>query len=100
MGAEERVHPAPVTTRKAPENWTCSGSWGLSPSSGNSPHPQALSSSGFLLVPPPERQLFLATWKDIPNENEAQFQIRDCPLNAGEAPLTHHSSPARPSPTP
>ncbi|XP_073410193.1 AP-1 complex subunit beta-1-like isoform X2 [Dendrobates tinctorius] len=26
-----------------------------------------------------ERQMFLATWKDIPNENEAQFQIRDCP---------------------
>ncbi|XP_048958025.1 AP-1 complex subunit beta-1 isoform X6 [Canis lupus dingo] len=30
-----------------------------------------------------DRQMFLATWKDIPNENEAQFQIRDCPLNAG-----------------
>lgn len=30
--------------------------------------------------------MFLATWKDIPNENEAQFQIRDCPLNTGEAP--------------
>ncbi|KAK4813226.1 hypothetical protein QYF61_018027 [Mycteria americana] len=29
-----------------------------------------------------ERQMFLATWKDIPNENEAQFQIKDCPLNA------------------
>uniref|UniRef100_A0A452FHQ5 AP complex subunit beta n=1 Tax=Capra hircus TaxID=9925 RepID=A0A452FHQ5_CAPHI len=29
-----------------------------------------------------DRQMFLATWKDIPNENEAQFQIRDCPLNA------------------
>ncbi|XP_069475370.1 AP-1 complex subunit beta-1 [Ambystoma mexicanum] len=28
-----------------------------------------------------ERQMFLATWKDIPNENEAQFQIKDCPLN-------------------
>ncbi|KAK2121336.1 hypothetical protein P7K49_002722 [Saguinus oedipus] len=28
--------------------------------------------------------MFLATWKDIPNENEAQFQIRDCPLNAGK----------------
>lgn len=28
--------------------------------------------------------MFLATWKDIPNENEAQFQIRDCALNAGE----------------
>ncbi|MEE6511046.1 hypothetical protein FKM82_017227 [Ascaphus truei] len=26
-----------------------------------------------------ERQMFLATWKDIPNENEAQFQIRECP---------------------
>lgn len=30
-----------------------------------------------------ERQMFLATWKDIPNENEAQFQIKDCSLNAG-----------------
>ncbi|KAG8455656.1 hypothetical protein GDO86_001735 [Hymenochirus boettgeri] len=29
-----------------------------------------------------ERQMFLATWKDIPNENEAQFQIRDCPLSS------------------
>lgn len=35
---------------------------------------------------PADRQMFLATWKDIPNENEAQFQIRDCPLNAGRAP--------------
>lgn len=31
-----------------------------------------------------ERQVFLATWKDIPNENELQFQIKDCHLNAGE----------------
>uniref|UniRef100_A0A8C5LZX0 AP complex subunit beta n=1 Tax=Leptobrachium leishanense TaxID=445787 RepID=A0A8C5LZX0_9ANUR len=29
-----------------------------------------------------ERQMFLATWKEIPNENEAQFQIRDCPSNS------------------
>ncbi|KFP19357.1 AP-1 complex subunit beta-1 [Egretta garzetta] len=29
-----------------------------------------------------ERQMFLATWKDIPNENEAQFQIKDCSFNA------------------
>uniref|UniRef100_K7GE68 AP complex subunit beta n=1 Tax=Pelodiscus sinensis TaxID=13735 RepID=K7GE68_PELSI len=29
-----------------------------------------------------ERQMFLATWKDIPNENEAQFQIKECPLSA------------------
>ncbi|XP_037734991.1 AP-1 complex subunit beta-1 isoform X3 [Chelonia mydas] len=29
-----------------------------------------------------ERQMFLATWKDIPNENEAQFHIKDCPLSA------------------
>ncbi|KFV77411.1 AP-1 complex subunit beta-1, partial [Dryobates pubescens] len=29
-----------------------------------------------------ERQMFLATWKDIPNENEAQFQIKDCALSA------------------
>ncbi|XP_010002079.1 PREDICTED: AP-1 complex subunit beta-1 isoform X6 [Chaetura pelagica] len=29
-----------------------------------------------------ERQMFLATWKDIPNENEAQFQIKDCSLSA------------------
>nr|XP_020656496.1 AP-1 complex subunit beta-1 [Pogona vitticeps] len=29
-----------------------------------------------------ERQMFLATWKDIPNENEAQFQVKDCPLSA------------------
>lgn len=27
--------------------------------------------------------MFLATWKDIPNENEAQFQIKDCSLSAG-----------------
>nr|XP_009934898.1 PREDICTED: AP-1 complex subunit beta-1 [Opisthocomus hoazin] len=30
-----------------------------------------------------ERQMFLATWKDIPNENETQFQIKDCSLSAG-----------------
>lgn len=30
-----------------------------------------------------ERQVFLATWKDIPNENESQFQIKDCHLNSG-----------------
>uniref|UniRef100_Q5SVG4 AP complex subunit beta n=1 Tax=Mus musculus TaxID=10090 RepID=Q5SVG4_MOUSE len=32
-----------------------------------------------------DRQMFLATWKDIANENEAQFQIRDCPLNTEAA---------------
>lgn len=42
--------------------------------------------SGFIVVASflaAERQMFLATWKDIPNENEAQFQIKDCSLNAG-----------------
>uniref|UniRef100_A0A8B9QFC0 Adaptor related protein complex 2 subunit beta 1 n=1 Tax=Apteryx owenii TaxID=8824 RepID=A0A8B9QFC0_APTOW len=34
-----------------------------------------------------ERQVFLATWKDIPNENELQFQIKDCHLNAGAGVL-------------
>ncbi|CAB1316517.1 unnamed protein product, partial [Coregonus sp. 'balchen'] len=29
-----------------------------------------------------ERQVFLATWKDIPNENELQYQIKECHLNA------------------
>uniref|UniRef100_A0A8C4QHQ4 AP complex subunit beta n=1 Tax=Eptatretus burgeri TaxID=7764 RepID=A0A8C4QHQ4_EPTBU len=29
-----------------------------------------------------DRQVFLATWKDIPNENELQFQIKECSLNA------------------
>nr|XP_014351883.1 PREDICTED: AP-1 complex subunit beta-1 [Latimeria chalumnae] len=29
-----------------------------------------------------ERQVFLATWKDIPNENEVQFQIKECTLNS------------------
>ncbi|XP_043924368.1 AP-1 complex subunit beta-1 isoform X2 [Protopterus annectens] len=29
-----------------------------------------------------DRQVFLATWKDIPSENEAQFQIKDCTLSA------------------
>ncbi|KAJ8286105.1 hypothetical protein GJAV_G00034610 [Gymnothorax javanicus] len=32
-----------------------------------------------------ERQVFLATWKDIPGDNEAQFQIKDCHLNADAA---------------
>ncbi|XP_029339027.1 AP-1 complex subunit beta-1 [Mus caroli] len=32
-----------------------------------------------------DRQMFLATWKDIANENEAQFQIRDCPLSTEAA---------------
>uniref|UniRef100_A0A8C9U2G7 Adaptor related protein complex 2 subunit beta 1 n=1 Tax=Scleropages formosus TaxID=113540 RepID=A0A8C9U2G7_SCLFO len=29
-----------------------------------------------------ERQVFLVTWKDIPNENELQYQIKECHLNA------------------
>uniref|UniRef100_A0A4W3I400 AP complex subunit beta n=1 Tax=Callorhinchus milii TaxID=7868 RepID=A0A4W3I400_CALMI len=29
-----------------------------------------------------DNQIFLATWKDIPNENEVQFQIKECHLNA------------------
>ena len=29
-----------------------------------------------------EHQVFLATWKNIPNENELQFQIKECHLNA------------------
>ncbi|XP_061762580.1 AP-1 complex subunit beta-1 isoform X5 [Nerophis ophidion] len=32
-----------------------------------------------------ERQVFLATWKDIPNDNESQFQLKDCHLNADAA---------------
>lgn len=28
--------------------------------------------------------MFLATWKDIPNENELQYQIKECHLNAGK----------------
>uniref|UniRef100_A0A3P8R6L8 AP complex subunit beta n=1 Tax=Astatotilapia calliptera TaxID=8154 RepID=A0A3P8R6L8_ASTCA len=34
-----------------------------------------------------ERQVFLATWKDIPNDSEAQFQIKDCHLNAASNKL-------------
>ncbi|KAM9446764.1 AP-1 complex subunit beta-1 isoform 1-T1 [Clarias gariepinus] len=29
-----------------------------------------------------DRQVFLATWKDVPSETEAQFQIKDCHLSA------------------
>ncbi|XP_047674567.1 AP-1 complex subunit beta-1 isoform X2 [Tachysurus fulvidraco] len=29
-----------------------------------------------------DRQVFLATWKDIPTEGETQFQIKDCHLSA------------------
>ncbi|XP_015221706.1 AP-1 complex subunit beta-1 isoform X1 [Lepisosteus oculatus] len=32
-----------------------------------------------------DRQVFLATWKDIPNDNEAQFQVKDCHLNSEAA---------------
>uniref|UniRef100_A0A674PNW8 Adaptor related protein complex 1 subunit beta 1 n=1 Tax=Takifugu rubripes TaxID=31033 RepID=A0A674PNW8_TAKRU len=32
-----------------------------------------------------DRQVFLATWKDIPNDNESQFQVKDCHLNSGNA---------------
>ncbi|RVE68286.1 hypothetical protein OJAV_G00089360 [Oryzias javanicus] len=32
-----------------------------------------------------ERQIFLATWKDIPNDNESQFQIKDCHLSSDAA---------------
>uniref|UniRef100_A0A3P8W187 AP complex subunit beta n=1 Tax=Cynoglossus semilaevis TaxID=244447 RepID=A0A3P8W187_CYNSE len=34
-----------------------------------------------------ERQVFLATWKDIANENESQFQIKDCHLNSASNKL-------------
>uniref|UniRef100_A0A8C9SUX5 AP complex subunit beta n=1 Tax=Scleropages formosus TaxID=113540 RepID=A0A8C9SUX5_SCLFO len=39
-----------------------------------------------------ERQVFLATWKDIPNENEAQFHIKDCHLNSDAASSKLQSS--------
>ncbi|XP_060763530.1 AP-1 complex subunit beta-1 isoform X2 [Neoarius graeffei] len=29
-----------------------------------------------------DRQVFLATWKDIPSDNETPFQIKDCQLSA------------------
>ncbi|MEQ2253907.1 AP-2 complex subunit beta, partial [Ilyodon furcidens] len=29
-----------------------------------------------------ERQVFLTTWKEIPNDSEAQFQIKDCHLSS------------------
>uniref|UniRef100_H2U7W6 AP complex subunit beta n=1 Tax=Takifugu rubripes TaxID=31033 RepID=H2U7W6_TAKRU len=32
-----------------------------------------------------DRQVFLATWKDIPNDNESQFQVKDCHLNSDAA---------------
>ncbi|XP_056157941.1 AP-1 complex subunit beta-1 [Lampris incognitus] len=32
-----------------------------------------------------ERQVFLATWKDIPNDNESQFLVKDCHLNSDAA---------------
>ncbi|XP_034728844.1 AP-1 complex subunit beta-1 isoform X2 [Etheostoma cragini] len=32
-----------------------------------------------------DRQVFLATWKDISNDNESQFQIKDCHLNSDAA---------------
>lgn len=50
-------------------------------------------------VDPVDRQMFLATWKDIPNENEAQFQIRDCPLNTGESLPTRIPPTVSPVPT-
>ncbi|XP_048836588.1 AP-1 complex subunit beta-1 isoform X1 [Brienomyrus brachyistius] len=39
-----------------------------------------------------ERQVFLATWKDITGENEAQFQIKDCHLNSDAASSKLQSS--------
>ncbi|XP_061673031.1 AP-1 complex subunit beta-1 isoform X2 [Syngnathoides biaculeatus] len=39
-----------------------------------------------------ERQVFLATWKDIPNENESKFQLNDCHLNSDAASSKLHSS--------
>ncbi|MEQ2160619.1 AP-1 complex subunit beta-1 [Goodea atripinnis] len=32
-----------------------------------------------------ERQVFLTTWKEIPNDSEAQFQIKDCHLSSDAA---------------
>ncbi|XP_076126482.1 AP-1 complex subunit beta-1-like [Alosa pseudoharengus] len=39
-----------------------------------------------------ERQVFLATWKDIPNDNETQYQIKDCHLNSDAATTRLQSS--------
>ncbi|XP_042561716.1 AP-1 complex subunit beta-1-like, partial [Clupea harengus] len=39
-----------------------------------------------------ERQVFLATWKDIPNDSEAQYQIKDCHLNSDAASARLQSS--------
>ena len=36
--------------------------------------------------------MFLATWKDIPNENELQYQIKECHLNAGKPHGHDHCS--------
>lgn len=41
-------------------------------------------SLGSSFFPSTERQIFLATWKDIPNDNESQFQIKDCHLSSGK----------------
>ena len=53
----------------------------------------SLLSSGVTLLLFPssasERQVFLATWKDIPNENELQYQIKECHLNAGRSPYIY-----------
>uniref|UniRef100_A0A8C2DER5 AP complex subunit beta n=1 Tax=Cyprinus carpio TaxID=7962 RepID=A0A8C2DER5_CYPCA len=38
-----------------------------------------------------ERQVFLATWKDIPNENELQYQIKECHLNAVSGKLQNNN---------
>lgn len=49
-----------------------------------------LNISVFCCVFSVERQVFLATWKDIPNENELQYQIKDCHLNAGRQLCNNH----------
>ncbi|KAF3840662.1 hypothetical protein F7725_006524 [Dissostichus mawsoni] len=44
------------------------------------------------------RQVFLATWKDIPNENELQYQIKECHLNADSVSGKLQNNKSSPSP--
>lgn len=44
--------------------------------------------------------MFLATWKDIPNDNESQFQIKDCHLNSGNGGCKRHAVQPYPPATP
>ena len=42
-----------------------------------------------------EKKVFLATWKDIPAQNEVQYTVQNCECNAGKTCIQFTASVTR-----